>query len=247
MEIHHPLSSLRITFEPLPHMHSRDLVLHFHGAHDLVQKAVHRRFPRSIAASVNLNGLSGAYDAYVGRSSHMMFTTLLAEIQQATDTHRFDSITLSSFSAGYGAIRALLQEPSNVEIIDQLVLADTVYASFGEQQNSINSRPYPRVDQNKPFIDFAKLAVRGKKGMVLTHCELEPEGYSSTEEVGQQVRDAVGVSLQSVDETWSNNIRIKGHVRKGRFVSVATRGKQGSDHLAHLRALGTWYRMLPRS
>jgi hypothetical protein len=246
MEIHHPLSNLRISFETLPHMHSRDLILHFHGAHDLVQKAVHGRFPRAIAASVNLNGLSGAYDAYVGRNSHMMFSTLLAEIQQATDTHRFDSITLSSFSAGYGAIRALLQEPTNVEIIDQLVLADTVYSSFGEQRNVKEARPYPRVDQNKPFIDFAKLAVRGKKGMVLTHCELEPEGYSSTEEVGALVRDAVGVALELVDESWTNDVRIKGHVRKGRFVSVATRGMQGSDHLAHLRALGTWYRMLPR-
>lgn len=82
--------------------------------------------------------------------------------------------------------------------------------------------------------------------MVLTHCELEPEGYSSTEEVGALVRDAVGVVLESVNETWTNDVRIKGHVRKGRFVSIATRGMQGSDHVAHLRALGTWYRMLPR-
>jgi hypothetical protein len=246
MEIHHPLSNLRISFEPLSHVDSRDLVLHFHGAHEVVRKAAHGRFPHAIVASVNLSGLSGAYDDYVGRSPRMMFASLLAEILQATHTDRFDSITLSSFSAGYGAIRALLKEPCNVDIIDQLVLADTVYSSFGEQRNSIDSRPYPRADQNKPFIDFAKLAVRSKKGMVLTHCELEPEGYSSTAEVGQLVRDAVGVSLQSVDQMWTNDVRIKGHVRKGRFVSVATRGMQGSDHLAHLRALGTWYRMLSR-
>ena len=246
MEIHHPLSSLRITFDAARPQNSRDLFLHFHGAHDIVQMAVQNRFPDAIAASVNLNGLSGAYQGYVGRSPHWMFVKLLAEIQQATATKRFDSITLSSFSAGYGAIRALLEDPRCVAMIDQLVLADTVYASFGHQRNSLGSRPFPSQEQNKPFVDFAKLAVMGRKGMVLTHCELVPETYSSTEEVGQLVRDAIGAPLTSVDETWSNGLRVKGHIRKGRFVSIATRGNQGSDHLAHLRGIGTWYRLMPR-
>ena len=246
MEIHHPQSSLRVTFDAARQLNYRDLFLHFHGAHDIVQMAVKNRFPEAIAASVNLNGLSGAYQSYVGRSPHWMFVKLLAEVQQATDTKQFDSITLSSFSAGYGAIRALLDDPRCVELIDQLVLADTVYASFGHRRNSLEARPFPSHEQNKPFVDFAKLAVTGKKGMVLTHCELEPETYASTEEVGQLIRDAIGVRLTPVNEVWSKDLRIKGHVRKGRFVSIATRGNQGSDHLAHLKGIGTWYRIIPR-
>jgi hypothetical protein len=246
MEIHHPLSSLRVTVDASKSRKSSDLVLHFHGAPDIVTAAVRDRFPDAIAATINLNGLSGAYQSYVGRSPHWMFVKLLAELQQATGTKQFDSITLSSFSAGYGAIRALLDDPRCVELIDQLVLADTVYASFGHQRNSLGSRPFPSYEQNKPFVDFAKLAVMGKKGMVLTHCELEPETYSSTEEVGQLVRDAIGVRLIPVNEVWSKGLRIKGHVRKGRFVSVATRGNQGSDHVAHLQGIGTWYRLIPR-
>ena len=246
MEIHHPLSSLRVTFDAARQPNCRDLFLHFHGAHDIVQLAVRDRFPDAIAATVNLNGLSGAYQSYVGRSPHWMFVKLLAELQQATDTKQFDSITLSSFSAGYGAIRALLDDPRCVELIDQLVLADTVYASFGHQRNSLEARPFPSHEQNKAFVDFAKLAVMGKKGMVLTHCELEPETYASTEEVGQLVRDAIGVRLTPMNEVWSTGLRVKGYVRKGRFVSVATRGNQGSDHLAHLRGIGTWYRLVPR-
>ena len=246
MEIHHPLSSLRVTFDAARQPNCRDLFLHFHGAHDIVQLAVRDRFPDAIAATVNLKGLSGAYQSYVGRSPHWMFVKLLAELQQATDTKQFDSITLSSFSAGYGAIRALLDDPRCVELIDQLVLADTVYASFGHQRNSLEARPFPSHEQNKAFVDFAKLAVMGKKGMVLTHCELDPETYASTEEVGQLVRDAIGVRLTPMNEVWSTGLRVKGYVRKGRFVSVATRGNQGSDHLAHLRGIGTWYRLVPR-
>jgi hypothetical protein len=55
MEIHHPLSSLRVTFDAARQLKSRDLVLHFHGAHDIVAAAVRDRFPDAIAATVNLN------------------------------------------------------------------------------------------------------------------------------------------------------------------------------------------------
>lgn len=246
MEIFHPLSNLRIAFEPSGKMQPRDLVLHFHGAHDIVFDAAARRFPGAVAAAVNLNGLSGAYQGFVGRDAHWMFVKLIAELQQASGGSTFSSITLSSFSAGYGAIRVLLQDPRCAGMIDNLVLADTVYASFGDARNTLGSRPFPSSEQNKPFIDFAKLAVRGEKGMVITHCELEPETYSSTEEVGDLIRDAIAANLLPVDEAWTGGLLVKGKVRKGRFVSIATRGKQGSDHLAHLRALGTWYRLLPR-
>ncbi|MFM7187171.1 MAG: hypothetical protein ACKO14_05090 [Armatimonadota bacterium] len=246
MEIFHPLSNLRIAYEPSERMQNRDLVLHFHGTHDIVFGAVKGRFSGAVAASVSLNGLSGAYQAYVGKDAHWMFVKLIAEIQQASGVSNFSSITLSSFSAGYGAIRALLSDPKCMVMIDNLVLADTVYASFGEARNIKGSRPFPNIEQNKPFIDFAKLAVRGGKGMVITHCELEPETYSSTEEVGTLVRDAIAAPLSASDEEWPGGLSLKGKVRKGRFVSIATRGNQGSDHLAHLRALGTWYRLLPR-
>lgn len=246
MEIYHPLSQLRVAFEPSDTTQSRDLILHFHGAHDIVFRAVAGRFPGAVAAVVNLNGLSGAYQGYVGRDPHWMFVKLLAEIKQASGAPSFSSITLSSFSAGYGAIRSLLQDQDCVRMVDHVVLADTVYASFGELRNSVGSRPYPSASQNKPFIDFAKLAVRGEKGMVLTHCELEPEAYASTEEVGAQIRDAIGAPLVPFDESWSGGVSVKGKARKGRFVSIATRGNQGSDHLAHLRALGIWYRLIPR-
>ena len=246
MEIFHPLSNLRIAFEPSGKIQPRDLVLHFHGAHDIVFDAAARRFPGAVAAAVNLNGLSGAYQGFVGRDAHWMFVKLIAELQQASGGSTFSSITLSSFSAGYGAIRVLLQDPRCAGMIDNLVLADTVYASFGDARNTLRSRPFPSSEQNKPFIDFAKLAVRGEKGMVITHCELEPETYSSTAEVGDLIRDAIAANLLPVDEAWTGGLLVKGKVRKGRFVSIATRGKQGSDHLAHLRALGTWYRLLPR-
>lgn len=246
MEIFHPLSNLRISFEPAGKMQARDLVLHFHGAQDIVFAAVQRRFPGAVAAAINLNGLSGAYQGFVGRDAHWMFVKLISELQQASGVSTFSSITISSFSAGYGAIRALLQDPRCVGMIDNVVLADTVYASFGDARNSLGSRPFPSIEQNKPFIDFAKLAVRGEKGMVITHCELEPETYSSTEEVGNLIRDAIAAPLVTVDESWTSGIVVKGKVRKGRFLSIATRGNQGSDHLAHLRALGTWYRLIPR-
>ena len=107
-------------------------------------------------------------------------------------------------------------------------------------------RPFPNQEQNKPFIEFGKLAVKGLKGMLLSHCELVPVTYASTEEVGMQIRDGLNAPLVMVDERWNGGLRIKGKAMKGRFVSFATRGSQAGDHLAHLRALETWYRLLPR-
>lgn len=246
MQISHPLSRLHISYKPIEQRRQRDLYLHFHGANEIVFGAVNERFPDAIAATVNLNGLSGAYQSYIGQHAHWTFARLLAEIQQATESHGFDTVTVSSFSAGYGAVRSLLQDKKCVAMIDQLVLADTVYASFGEAQNIADGRPFPSLEQNKPFVEYARLAVRGHKSMLLTHCELKPETYSSTEEVGQHVRDAIGVQLTPTNQQWTDGVQVKGVCRKGRFASIATRGDQGSDHLAHLRKLSLWFRLLPK-
>jgi len=163
MEIHHPLSSLRVTVDASKSRQSRDVVLHFHGAHDIVTAAVRDRFPDAIATAVYFHGLSRAYQIYVGRSQHWMFVKLLAELQQATGTKHFDSIKLLSFSKGYGVFNVLLEHARCVEMIDQHISVDTVDACYLRQRKYSCINPFDSDDQNTPFVDFANLVVMGNR------------------------------------------------------------------------------------
>src|SRR5688500_13043494 len=47
---------------------------------------------------------------------------------------RVTSLDFSSYSAGYGAVREIVKSPENVKMIRRIVLADSMYASYGPDQ-----------------------------------------------------------------------------------------------------------------
>ena len=90
------------------------LVVHFHGTPWLIEQHVARSAPHAALITVNLGAGSGRYAAPFADAA--TFAALLDEAADATAriTGRrptWSSVTLTSWSAGYGAVRAILAQP----------------------------------------------------------------------------------------------------------------------------------------
>ncbi len=109
------------------------LIVHFHGAPWLVEHHVRERQPQAALITVQIGAGSRVYAEAFGDPAR--FATLLAEVSAKLAEligrpASWDSIALSSFSAGYGAIRSILSRPEDIERVNAVILADSLHASY---------------------------------------------------------------------------------------------------------------------
>src|SRR5690606_7058101 len=90
------------------------LIVHFHGAQWLMEYHIARHFPKAALITVNLGSGSRVYGEPF--TDPGKFQTLIDEAAEDLQLKRgWSSITLVGFSAGYGAIRAILRHPANFQ------------------------------------------------------------------------------------------------------------------------------------
>ncbi len=107
------------------------------------------------------------------------------------------SVDISSFSAGYGAVREILKLETNRSVIQRIVLCDSLYGGLAE-----TNAAYPRrkvLDEHvEPWRAFAQAAARGEKTFLLTTSDIETTRYASTSECGSAVAAAAGAEFKPV-------------------------------------------------
>jgi hypothetical protein len=107
------------------------------------------------------------------------------------------SVDVSSFSAGYGAVRELVRSPAYFQIVHRIVLLDSMYASL-EDPITENTNRMPLAAQIDVWIPFAKAAMRGEKTFVLTHSQIPTRAYASSAECASALLGRLGLKVQSV-------------------------------------------------
>lgn len=229
----------------LPESGPIDLVIHLQGAVEAVDRALEESGWTAVAVVVNEPGLSSAYARPF--SDPDRFPTLLDEARIAI-AERVPGVDLdggrlivSSFSAGFGGVRELLQQPEAVDQIDALVLADSLYCGYeGDPADR-------RLDPEKMagFRRFAIEANAGRKAMLVSHCALIPDGYGSTAETADDLVRHVGGSFEDLDEDLGDGWRLSRRFERGSLRVLGFEGTEGEDHLRHLRRLGELWRDLP--
>ena len=119
------------------------LIVNFHGTYWLGEHYVSQLLPEAALAMVPLGAGSRVYgEAFADPAA---FSTMLEEIEAALGwitggETRIGKILLSSFSAGYGATRAILRHPDHYACVDGVLLADGLHASYVEGADP--SRPF---------------------------------------------------------------------------------------------------------
>ena len=161
---------------------------------------------------------------------------------------RVIGVDVSSFSAGYGAVREILKLETNWNVIQRIVLCDSLYGGLAE-----TNAPYPRRnvlgEHVEPWRTFVQAAARGDKTFLLTTSDIETERYASTRECGAAVAAAAGAEFRSVMKDSCAAARepeypLIQRADRGRFHVWNYTGTNAQAHLTHVRHLADLWRAL---
>jgi len=214
-----------------------ELVLHLHGGTAAEQSLV-RSGRSAVIVCVAIPGLSKVYaDRF---QSPATFARILDESKaklkemHVSSDPKIRRVIVSSFSAGFGGVREMLKDPATYDRIDALVMADSIYAGY--VGDSAKRQVDPKLMEG--FVKSANDAAAGKKWLVVSHCDLQPEGYASTAETADFLISALGGTREPASDPWAaDGLKMKSRFRKGQFRVYGFAGDKGPDHMRHLHGL----------
>ena len=155
-------------------------------------------------------------------------------------------LELSSFSAGYGAIREIVKSPAYTDRINAIVLADSMYGGF--ETNSGNVR-VPAREHIDPWIPFAQAARDGKKTFLITYSDVPTSAYASSSECARALLKNLGLTHSDVAD---NNLDATKDpefplLRRTDVAGLHVWGYGGTNaqaHLTHVRHLADLWRAI---
>lgn len=220
------------------------LLIHFHGALETTRKALARSEFHGTLVVVNFPGLSSAYSQPFVDQPELLEEIIghaNAATEVTTDTPN-PQIILSSFSAGYGAIREILKSPEHFERIDAIVTADSIYAGLdAESPARVVSR-----ENMAEFLRFAELATKGEKQFVLSH-SAQTTPYASTTETASYLLHKLQMP-RAADSTNQRPLFMQtSNAQQGKFTVLGFSGETGQHHMQHLHHIDLLWSLLDRA
>ncbi len=191
------------------------LFMHFQGGTTIAEENFVRMARPGVLIASKLSGRSG--DFARPYADPRALTALLDAGEAALRAHcgiealRFGGITITFFSAGYGAVREFLKQDGVFDRIDALIAADSIYADVIRPDVRV-----PPVKQMQDFMRFAQAAVRGEKTFVVAHSDIHTP-YASTGECARLLLAAAGAKLEPVTGWTHRGVPISAAAHLGRF------------------------------
>jgi len=217
-----------------------DLVIHFHGAAWLPHQAVAGLGDRSVSVVVNLGAGSGIYHRAYADS--LAFDSLVAAVTSEITSivgkdARIGRVTLVGFSAGHGAIRAILLHARHFARVDAVLLLDGMHTSYVPEGTALASGGTLDTTNLIAFARFARAAQRGEKRFVVSHSEIFPGTFASTTETADWLLLSLGLKRKPVLQWGPRGMQQLSEVRAGRFELLGFAGNTAPDHIDHLHAM----------
>jgi hypothetical protein len=202
---------------------SFDVVFHFHY-HDRARIHWVETLRSGVLVGVDLGVLSGPYTAKFNGTDE--FETLVRSVERgvAARLHvpraHARRIGLSAWSAGYGAVGAILRSDYGQQHVDSVILLDGLHTD--------------RVDSPAgeaalaPFLDFARRAANGETLMYISHSSVLPRYASTTQtanyliwQLGGKPQPVGGdapsepFGLERINEYSNGNFHVYGYAGNG--------------------------------
>lgn len=148
-----------------------------------------------------------------------------------------NGLHLTSFSAGFGAVRNIIQDEPICKLLKTVILGDSFYGSLETLEPERKVLP-AHVDIWQPVIDQALV---GKTTVIITTSQITPESYAGTWEVSRAVAEKNGVPSIPVDkDSPAANDPIQPLLRrfeKGRLYIWNYAGETPMAHMTNARRL----------
>ena len=228
-----------------------DLVIHFHGNTDLVEDSFGVAGINAAVLIVNLGNGSGVYeDRFSGPDQlRAMLTRTRDELgKRGLTTPHLRRLALTAWSAGYGAVIRILENPALADEVDTVVLLDGIHAGHEGDPTAID------MARLAPFVRFAEKARDGQRLMLITHSDIEPTTYPGTRRTTDALLQALGVtrvdggdapampalsSNHGVPKSKLVALVPKSHADAGNFHVRGFAGELPESHMAHLIQMAT--------
>ena len=216
-----------------------DLLIHFMGAEYVPVHAVRASGSHDALAVVNLGSGSSAFERpYLEGGS---FIRLVQAIENEIG-RKIDRIDLSAFSAGYGAVRAILRQ--HADRVDGVLLLDGLHTGYVPEHTVLAEGGRLDTTLLAPFARFAERAVSGEKTFVLTHSEIFPGTFASTTETSDYLLEHIGIGRTPVLTWGPAGMQQLSEVREGNFIVLGFAGNTGPDHMDHLHGMAGFLPLL---
>jgi len=229
----------------LPGDGSYDVVIHFHGALNVMKSVLSHSELNVALLVVTVGEISGDYaDRFASQGT---LEWLLGRVERVVNAQcplpgrRVRRLALSAWSAGFAAVGALLRHPDVFARTDAVLLADGLHAPL----LSRSPRTLPP-DSLATFIQFAELAVARKKFFAITHSAVRTDTYASTTESADFLLSHLGLGRTRTERPGPlPGMMLETTVERGGFSLESYLGGDERAHSQHLWALGdTLFRRL---
>ncbi len=210
------------------------LRIHFHTAWHIALEQ-HRRAGLDGPLLVFSNGAgSSVYDKPF-RDPQRLWRWIRQVEEAIPGDDRVASLSITSFSAGYGAVRLIVQDPKALGMLTSVVLADSLYGGLDE------AVPVRWTDEEDvaPWLPLAREAIAGRKSFLMSVSEV-PTPYASSSEVARTIAGRLGLTLSPVHSCApaGRGFPLLARADAGKFHVWLFGGGDAAAHLAHVRNLG---------
>lgn len=226
-----------------------DLVVHFHGNTEAVEESYKRAGIHAVVVIINLGEGADLYErAFADPSALSRVRRRVRDKlrERGVTEPRLRRMALSAWSAGYGAVLRVIEQPKHRDAIDAVFLLDGMHAAYTPVLRNV------AIGDVKPFIRLAERAVDDELLFFVTHSLIQPKNteLASVREVADLVLDHVGVErkkvsgatkpfmLDAVKEIYAERSMLSLEARSvaisGQLMVVEYGGRSPLHHVAHL-------------
>jgi hypothetical protein len=157
-------------------------------------------------------------------------------------------IDITSFSAGYGAVREIVKQDRYIERIRRIILSDSLYAGWDPAATQPGATSRPAAENIDPWKKFVALAACGEKTFVLTH-SMVPTPYANSAACAKALIEIVAAPIVEVKPNESAAARnqdypIAYRADLGRFHVWGYHGDDAQAHMTHVRHMADVWKAL---
>ena len=227
--------------------HPVGIVIHFLGAPFIPEYAASELANNSVVAVVSIGSGSGIFDRTF--TPPAAYDSLLASIRREVDaalgappTTR--DVTLVGFSAGHGAIRAILRDSAHFAGVNAVLLLDGMHTSYVPEGQVLDKGGVVDTTNLVVWEKFAREAVAGRKRFLVTHSEIFPGTFASTTETADWLTTRLGLKRAPVLAWGPGGMQQLSEVHAGKFEIRGFAGNSAPDHIDQFQGMATFLKRL---
>ena len=221
-----------------------DLVIHFYGNRMVTEYAACNNDNKLIIITINFGSGSERNERPLQGSNK--FIEFLEHLQSQIEMQGIvlDRIFVSGFSAGFGAIRAILSNKTYCELIEGVLLLDGLHTDYIPKGKVLAQGGLLNISKLQPFLDFADLALSENKRFIFTHSSIFPGTFASTTECADYLIAELDLSRQPSLVQGPLGMQQVGSTEKGGLRILAFAGNTAPDHIDHLHSFYHFLQLL---